>query len=54
MVFLIIKKSRNNQIRQVVCTEDEFLLYIETFRSRRNLSPELIDRLIDELKAIPK
>lgn len=51
---VIIKKSRNNQIRQVICTEDEFFLYIETFRSRRNLSPELINRLIDDLKAISK
>ncbi|HEX9025912.1 MAG TPA: helix-turn-helix domain-containing protein [Clostridium sp.] len=51
---VVIKKSRNNQIRQVICTEDEFFLYIETFRSRRNLSPELINRLIDDLKEVHK
>lgn len=51
---IVIKKTRNNQIRQVICTEDEMFLYIKTFRSRRNLSPKFIDRLIDDLKAVPK
>lgn len=41
---IIIKKSRNNKIRQIICTEDEYFLYIEIFRSRRNLSPEWIDK----------
>ncbi|OOM80720.1 helix-turn-helix domain-containing protein [Clostridium sp. BL-8] len=48
---IIIKKSRNNKIRQVICSEDEYFLYIEAFRSRRNLSPEWIDRLINDLKS---
>ncbi|EKQ50217.1 MULTISPECIES: helix-turn-helix domain-containing protein [unclassified Clostridium] len=51
---VIIKKSINNQIKQVICTEDEYFLHIEAFRSRRNLSPEWIDRLLDDLKAVPK
>jgi hypothetical protein len=51
---VIIKKSRNNQVRQVICTEEEYFLYIQVFRSRRNLAPELIDRLINDLKEVTK
>jgi|GEM_PF-270594 len=51
---VIIKKSRNNQIREIINTESEFFLYINVFRSRRNFSPELITRLIDDLKTVPK
>ena len=51
---VIIKKSRNNQVRQVICTEEEYYLYIQVFRSRRNLAPELIDRLLNDLKAVTK
>lgn len=50
---LIIKKSRNNRIREVINTENEFFRYLEVFKSRRNLSPEQIDRLINDLKEIP-
>ena len=51
---VIIKKSRNNQVRQVICTEEEYYLYIQVFRSRRNLAPELIDRLLTDLKTVTK
>lgn len=47
---LIIKKSRNNKIRQVISTEDELYSYIEVFHSRRNLPPEWIHRLLNDLK----
>lgn len=49
---IIIKKSKDNQIKQVIVTEDEFYLYIEAFRSRRNLSPEWIDKLLNDLKSV--
>lgn len=48
---VIIKKSRNNKVREVLCTENEFFLYLDVFHSRRNMAPSMIDRLIDELKA---
>lgn len=51
---IIIKKSRNNKVREILNTESEFFLYLETFHSRRNMAPEMIDRLMKELKAIPK
>lgn len=49
---VIIKKSRNNKVRQVINTESEFFLYIEVFKHRRNMAPEMVDRLIDDLKAV--
>ncbi|WP_160687148.1 helix-turn-helix domain-containing protein [Clostridium sp. C2-6-12] len=49
---VIIKKSRNNQVRQVICNEEEYYFYIQVFKSRRNLAPELIDRLLNDLKAV--
>lgn len=52
---IIIKKSRyNDDIKQIIGTEEEFYLYIELFRSRRNLSSEWIDRLLNDLKAFSK
>jgi len=51
---VIIKKSRNNKIRQVINTENEFFLYIEVFKHRRNMAPQMVDRLIDDLKSVPK
>lgn len=49
---VLIKKSRNNKIRQIINTTNELLFYIDTFRSKRNLPPELINRLIDDLKSV--
>lgn len=51
---IIIKKSGNNQIRQIIETEDEFYLYIELFHSRKILSPEWIDKLLNDLKSVSK
>lgn len=51
---VIIKKSRNNEIREILITENEFFLYLEEFRSRRNFPTELVTRLIGELRAIHK
>ena len=51
---IIIKKSRNNNVREVISTESEFFLYLDVFHTRRNMAPTMIDRLIDELKAVPK
>lgn len=51
---VIIKKSRNNKVREILNTESEFFLYLDTFHSRRNMAPKMIDRLIDELKVILK
>lgn len=49
---IIIKNSRNNEIRQIIGTEEEFNLYIELFQSRKILTAELIDKLFSYLKSI--
>lgn len=49
---IIIKNSRNNEIRQIIETEEEFNLYIELFQSRKILTSELIDKLLSYLKSI--
>lgn len=49
---IIIKKSRDNQIRQVIESEEEFYLYIELFTSRKILSSELNGKLINDLKSL--
>jgi len=51
---VLIKKSRNNQIREIINTESELFFYINKYRGKRYLSPELINRLIDDLKVVPK
>ncbi|BCZ46670.1 hypothetical protein psyc5s11_27370 [Clostridium gelidum] len=51
---VIIKKSRNNKVREILTTEGEFFLYLNTFHSRRNMAPEMLNRLMEELKAIRK
>ena len=51
---IIIKKNRNNQIKQIIGTEEEFHLYIELFRSRKILSQEWIDKLLNDLKSVQK
>jgi len=51
---VIIKKSRNNAVREILNTESEFFLYLDTFHSRRNMAPKMLDRLREELKSIPK
>lgn len=49
---IIIKKSRDNQIRQIIESEEEFYLYIELFTSRKILSSELTSKLIGDLKSL--
>lgn len=49
---VIIKRSRNNQIKQIISNENEYFLYIEGFRSRKNLYPEWVDRLLKDLKSL--
>ena len=44
--------SLNNRIIQIICIEEEYMLYIKQFYSRRNILPEWIDRLMDDLKEI--
>ncbi|WP_035790134.1 hypothetical protein, partial [Clostridium beijerinckii] len=51
---VVIKKNRNNQIREIINTESELFFYINKYRGKRYLSPELINRLIDDLKVVPK
>ena len=51
---VIIKKSRNNKVREILNTESEFFVYLNAFHSRRNMAPEMLDRLQEELKAFPK
>lgn len=51
---VIIKKIRTNQIRQIICSEEEYYLYIEVFRCRKNLSSECIDRLLNDLKSFQR
>lgn len=51
---VIIKKNRTNQIRQIICSEEEYYLYIEVFRCRKNLSSECIDRLLNDLKSFQR
>ncbi|MDD7793558.1 helix-turn-helix domain-containing protein [Clostridium sp. 'White wine YQ'] len=47
---VIIKNSRNNKIKQIMCTEKEFFSYIELLPHLRMMSMKRNEQLIDELK----
>ena len=49
---VIIKRNWNDKIIQVINSEEEYLSYIELFYSRKNLSTELIQALLKDLKEI--
>lgn len=49
---VIIKRNWNGKIIQVINSEDEYLSYIELFYSRKNLSTELIQALLKDLKEV--
>ncbi|WP_010076491.1 helix-turn-helix domain-containing protein [Clostridium cellulovorans] len=51
---VIIKQNKNNQIRQIICTEEEYYLYIEIFHGKKNLPTEWVEKLTKDLKALPK
>ena len=49
---IIIKKSMNNQIKQIIGNEEELYAYMDLFCGRKILSPEWNEKLISDLKRV--
>lgn len=47
---VIVKTEINKELRQVISSEEEFYSYIEEYYSKRDMTKELIEKVISKLK----